>query len=163
MRRAGAALLVLALLSLIGAASTAVGPARLAWSGERIEGRAAGVLREPLGPVVRLRPIIAYRLDGAERRILGSGLVAHAAGVPIPVLHDRASGRAGLAGFAEAWLAPAALAILFLVLAAPGAWLWLRAPPPERRIGLSSTEQAARRTRGEPAMGKRQAVLRSRR
>ncbi len=163
MRRVGAALLILALLSLGAAAWFAAEPARLAWSGVRVEGRAAGVLREPLGPFVRLRPIIAYRVEGGERRVLGNGLVAYAAGQPIAVLHHRASGRAGLPGLFEGWAGPAALALLALLLGLPGAWLWLRLPRAGRRISLSASEIEARRARGEPLMGKRRAVLRSRR
>ncbi|MGG5818423.1 hypothetical protein [Falsiroseomonas sp. HW251] len=161
MRRAGAALLVLALATLGAAGWLAAEPVRLAWSGQRVEGRAAGVLREPFGPFVRLRPIIAYRIGGAERRVLGSGLVAYPAGVTVPVL--QAGERAGLPGLFEGWAGPASLGLLALLLGGPGAWFWMRAPRRDRRIDFSTAEMEARRARGEAAMGKRQKVLRSRR
>jgi hypothetical protein len=148
MRRTGGVLLVLAALSFAGAAWTAIEPARLALRGEGIEGRAAGVLREPLGPFVRLRPIIAYRRAGAERRVLGSGLVAYPAGVAVPVLHDPSTSRAGLPGLAEGWAGPIALLLLALLLGLPGAWLWLRVAR-EERIRLTPAGLRTRIARGE--------------
>jgi hypothetical protein len=160
--RVGAALLVLAALSLGAAAWTAIRPAGLALGGQRIEGQAAGILREPLGPFVRLRPIIAYRVGGAERRILGSGLVAHAAGTPVPVLHDRETGRAMLPGLLEGWAAPAGLGLLALLLGLPGLRLWLRVPP-EARIRVSAAGLRGRRARGETVNDIRRRITRSER
>ncbi len=160
--RVGAALLVLAVLALGAAAWTAIRPIGLVLDGQRIEGQATGILREPFGPVTRLRPIVAYRAGGGERRLLGSGLVGYAAGTPVPVLHDRASGRAMLPGLFEGWAAPAALALLALLLGLPGLRLWLRVPP-EARIRLSTAGLRGRRARGETVNDIRRSIRRSER
>jgi hypothetical protein len=158
--RVGAALLVLAALSLGAAGWTAIRPIGLVLDGQRIEGQAVGILREPLGPLVRLRPIVAYRAGGAERRILGSGLVGYAAGSPVAVLRDRASGQAMLPGLLEGWAAPAGLALLALLLGLPGLRLWLRVPP-EARIRVSTAGLRGRRARGETINEIRRRIARS--
>lgn len=158
--RVGAALLVLAAFSLGAAGWTAIRPAGLALEGQRIEGRAAGVLRDPLGPFVRLRPIVAYRAGGAERRVLGSGLVGYAAGTAVPVLHDRATGQAMLPGLAEGWAAPAGLGLIGLLLFLPGLRLWLRVPP-DARIRISAAGLRGRRARGETVNDIRRRIARS--
>jgi hypothetical protein len=160
--RVGAALLVLAALSLGAAGWTAIRPIGLVLDGQRIEGQAAGILREPFGPFVRLRPIIAYRVGGTERRILGSGLVGYAAGTAVPVLHDRASGQAMLPGLLEGWAGPARFGLLALLLFLPGLRLWLRVPP-EARIRVSSAGLRGRRARGETVNDVRRGIRRSER
>jgi hypothetical protein len=162
MRRAGGVLLALAALSLAGATWTGFAPARLLLGGQAIEGRAAGVLREPLGPVVRLRPIIAYRVGGAERRVLGSGLVAYPAGATVSLRLDRATGEAMADGLFEAWAAPSALALVALLLGLPGAWLWLRVAP-EARIRVTTAGLRGREARGETVNDIRRSIRRSER
>jgi len=160
MRRFGGVLLLLAVVASFGAAWLALDPAQLALRGQRIEGRVAGVVRSPLGPVTLMRPIITYRVNGTERRLLGSGLVGYAAGVALPVLHDRAAGKAMVPGLLEGWAAPAGLFLLALLAGLPGAWLWLRLPR-QARVRISAAGLRARQARGEMVTDIRRSIRRS--
>lgn len=161
-RRPGLLLLAGAAAAALAAAWLAAEPALLARDGQRIEGRVVATAQDSLGPLPRPRPIIAFRAEGREHRILGQGLVARPPGTRVDVLRDRASGRAIVPGLAEAWAPAAALGGLSLLLGIAGALLWLRrAPAP--RIRLSEQEVRVRAARGESVTDIRRAVRRDRR